>query len=65
MVIIEPDWVSRVMCQVMAYCTSEEPKRETVWLPMKRDMSRFQFGDKRFSVPGGIAIHAGFYNRKI
>jgi hypothetical protein len=36
-----PDLVWRVMCHVIAYCTREVPRRESVWLVKKRARSRF------------------------
>ena len=33
-VIIVPDWVVIVMCQMIAYCTNMEPNSDRVWLPM-------------------------------
>ena len=41
-VIIAPEDVERVMCQIMAYCTNEEPKRETVCAVKKRAVLPFQ-----------------------
>lgn len=42
-VIIIPDLVSSVMYQVIAYCTSEEPNRDIVWLAKKSTVFFFQF----------------------
>jgi hypothetical protein len=33
-VIIVPDWVFRVICHIIAYCTTIEPNNDNVW-PIK------------------------------
>jgi hypothetical protein len=37
-----PDWVVRVMCHMIAYCTSMEPNMLTVWLMRNNMIDRFQ-----------------------
>lgn len=42
MVIMMPDWVSKVIYHMIAYWTSEEPNNEMVWLVKNRAVFFFQ-----------------------
>ncbi len=63
MVSIFPDEVVSVMYQTMAYCTSEEPNRETVCAVKKRRMEFFQvisfIFDISFQIIVIVSCHSG------
>ena len=60
MVIITPDWVSSVIYQVMAYCTSMDPNREKVWLDKNKIVFFFQLACCIIITP--CHMYREFYN---